>query len=138
MTGHKQLDHTADLALEFWAPSEADLLVHAAEVIVAILTEEAPAAPESTWSAREVDLSSLDREDRLVVWLNEVLFLAIAEGFLLRAAALSLRADGLSAELRGEGEAFGKIATELKGVTYHDLLLTQDGDLWRARVIIDV
>ena len=39
--GHCQLEHPADLVLEFWAPSEAELLVEAAQALVEVLTEGA-------------------------------------------------------------------------------------------------
>lgn len=77
---HRTLDHTADVRLEIRAPSEEALLAEAALALVEALTEgEAPPALEE----RAVRVESLDAEDRLVRWLNEVLYLAVIRGFLM-------------------------------------------------------
>ena len=133
--GYRQLDHTADLALEIWAPSEEALLVEAAKAIVSLMTHAAEIAPTAE---REVELSALDGPDRLVVWLNEVLVLATVKGFLTAGARLDLRGHGLVAKLVGEEDAADKIETELKSVTYHDLELVVGTERCTAHIVIDV
>lgn len=131
-TGHRQLDHTADLALELWAPTEEALLVEGARALVEILTDGAPLTPTTS---RTVELDAVDPEDRLVRWLNEVLLLGIIEGLLVAEARVTLVDEGLRAEVRG---APGVVKNELKSVTYHDLVFEVTPDGARARVIIDV
>lgn len=136
--GFRQIDHTADLALEVWAPAEVDLLVEAARAVVAILTEGADLGAEPAATV-PVSVAGIDREDRLVRWLNEILVLAVHEGFLLLDAAIELEGEGgLTALVRGRPGAREQVSTELKAVTYHDLRLEGDGRGWRARVVIDV
>jgi SHS2 domain-containing protein len=133
--GHRQVEHTADLALELWAESEELLLVEGARALIEILTEGVEILETSE---RELRIEALDDEDRLVQWLNQVLLLAILEGFLLADAELRLYPGGLEARLRGEAAALDKIRTELKSVTYHDLHLSREAGRWEARVVIDV
>jgi len=133
--GHRQIEHTADLALEIWAPTEEELLLEGARAIVEILTEQAEIGAEAV---RELHLDAIDPPDRLVVWLNEVLVLAVSEGFLVHDGELSLREDGLDARVRGLEDAGALVRTELKSATYHDLELTRGQDGFRARVVIDV
>lgn len=134
--GHRQVDHTADLALELWAPSEEDLLIEAARAVVDIMTEGAAVGAEAR---RHVVLEPVDGEDRLVQWLNEIIYAAVVDGFLFAAAVrLTLAGGRLEAELAGEAGAHDRIAGELKSATYHDLELGQEGGQWRARVVIDV
>jgi SHS2 domain-containing protein len=133
--GHRQIAHTADLALELWAPSEETLLLEGARALVEILTEGAPIAGRER---RVVEVESVDPEDRLVRWLNEVLVLAVTEGFLLSDAELTLREGGLRGECAGEAGAAGKIRTELKSVTYHDLRLEHREGRWTAQIVVDV
>ncbi len=133
--GWRALDHTADLALSVWAESEAALLAQAARALVCVMTDDARPGPRRSWDTRELALDALDPEDRLVRWLNEVIYLAVAEGFLTRAADVRLDGNGLAARLAGER---GAVATELKSATYHDLHLTGDGGRWRARFVVDV
>ncbi len=133
--GYRTIDHTADLALEVWAPTQAALLAHGARALVAQLTDDATI--EAT-AERHVSLSALDPEDRLVVWLNEVLFMAVTEGFLFASGDPVLTADGLDAQVCGEPHAADRITSELKSVTYHDLCLDERDGGWFARLIVDV
>jgi SHS2 domain-containing protein len=133
--GHRQIDHTADLALELWAPDERELLLEGARAIVEVLTEGASIEPRAE---RRIALCAVDREDRLVQWLNEVLYAAVTDGFLFASADLELAGSELAARVLGEEGAGDRVATELKSVTYHDLLLESGADGWRARVVIDV
>jgi SHS2 domain-containing protein len=134
-TGHRLLDHTADLALEAWAPDEPALLAEVARAIAAILTDDAPIAAAVE---RSLSLAADRPDERLVVWINELIFAAVTEGFVVASADVVLRDDGLDARVRGEVGASARIATELKAATYHDLALERGPDCARCRVVIDV
>ncbi|HUS64795.1 MAG TPA: archease [Kofleriaceae bacterium] len=133
--GYRQLDHTADLALELWGPSEEELLIAGAEAVIDVMTESAP--PGAATAERTVELDAVDGADRLVQWLNEIIVAAVTGGFLARAAEIRLDgSSGLRARLRGEP---GQVLAELKSATYHELELGREaGGGWRARVVIDV
>lgn len=134
--GHRQVDHTADLALELWGESEVDVLLAGAEGVVAIMTEgrEVEARGE-----RHVRIEAVDPQDRLVQWLNEIVYAAVSDGFLFGSAHIALDGEtGLSAIIRGEPDAGARVVAELKSATYHDLELGAHGGTWRARVVIDV
>jgi SHS2 domain-containing protein len=133
--GHRWLEHTADLALEVWADDEAALLAEAAAAITAWLTDGA--AP-SDRDQRVVELDALDREDRLVRWLNEILFLAITDGFVMAAADIALSPGRLRATVRGQADAHRLITAELKSATYHQVAVEASDHGLRAQVIIDV
>jgi SHS2 domain-containing protein len=134
--GHRQLEHTADIALELWAPTEAELLVEGARAVIELLTEGESAGERDELP---VTLEAVDPEDRLVRWLNEVLVLAVTRGFLTGGAALELiGGTALRGVLRGEAHAAHRVRAELKSATYHDLELTRDARGYRARVVIDV
>jgi SHS2 domain-containing protein len=134
--GYRQIDHTADLALEIWAGSEEQLLEEAARAVVALVTEDEAGTGDER---RRIRLEALDPGDRLVRWLNEIVHLAVAEGFLVGSAEVSLDGPGgLRADLRGRARAFDGLRGEVKAVTYHGLRLDREGDRWRAVVVIDV
>ena len=139
--GYRQIDHTADLALEIWAPTEAELLATGARALIEILTDDNPPLGDS---AREIVVDAVDAEDRLVQWLNEIIVAAIVEGFvftgvdtieLARGPATSAR---LRASIRGQKDAGQRVVTELKSVTYHDLTLTVTAERAECHVVIDV
>jgi SHS2 domain-containing protein len=132
--GHRAIDHTADLAFELWADDLPSLLAEAARAIVEILTDHAT-VPST--DRRSIELDAFDDEDRLVRWLNEVIWLALGEGFVVADAALESTETGLV------GLAFGTldpalVVTEVKSATYHDLTLVRERDQLRARVVLDV
>lgn len=134
--GHRQVDHTADLALELWGESEVDVLLAGAEAVIAIMTEggEVEARAE-----RRVVIDAVDPHDRLVQWLNEIVFAAVSDGFLFGSAEIALDgATGLAATVRGEAAAGERVVAELKSATYHELELGERGGAWQARVVIDV
>lgn len=134
-SGYRQVDHTADLALELWAPTEPELLVTGARAIVDVLTEGCPLTADSD---RTISLDVLDPEDRLVQWLNEIIYAAVTEGFLFCDGELSLGETSLTADVRGRSGAADSIRGELKSATYHELSLTHGDHGWRAFVVIDV
>jgi SHS2 domain-containing protein len=134
-SGHRQIDHTADLALRLWGPTEVEVLCEAMRAVVEILTEQAEIRPVD---ARAVEVDALDPEDRLVRWINEILYLATVEGFVAAQAEIELLPEGLRAVLRGEAGAKDRIVTEIKSATYHDLQLRQEGSQVVAQVVMDV
>jgi SHS2 domain-containing protein len=133
--GHCQLEHPADLLLHFWAPTEAELLVEGARALIEVLTEAATLTADGE---RRIQIDAMDDGDRLVCWLNEVLVLATLDGFLLTDADVTLQDRGLTAVVRGQANAIALLRTELKSVTYHDLLLRRDADRVVGQVVVDV
>jgi SHS2 domain-containing protein len=134
--GHRQLDHTADIALELWGESEEEVLRAGAEGVVAIMTDGGQVEERAR---RVVHIDAVDAQDRLVQWLNEIVFAAVHDGFLFGSADIALEGrTGLSATVRGEPDAAARVVAELKSATYHDLELGERDGAWRARVVIDV
>lgn len=134
-SGYRQIDHTADLALELWAPDQAELLRVGARAIVDVLTGSTRILADST---RSIALDAVDGEDRLVQWLNEIIVAALVDGFLTSDADIELGETSLRATLHGQASAADFVVTELKSATYHDLVLEEGENGCRARVVIDV
>ena len=133
--GHRQIEHTADLALELWAPSEAGLWHEAGIALVAIITDDARLIGDTR---RPVHLGTVDREDRLVQWMNEVIYWATIHGFLFTHGELGVDGDALVGTVYGVSNARDRLTAELKSATYHDLSVAVVDGQWRARVVVDV
>lgn len=131
--GHRQVEHTADLAIELWADSEEGLLCEGARALAEILNEGAPCPVDET---REIEIESIDPGDRLVQWLNELVYLATVDGFLVGDAEVRLHPEGLAARVRGAGH--DGLPAEIKSATYHDLEIDHRDGRWHARVVLDV
>jgi SHS2 domain-containing protein len=133
--GHRQIEHTADLAFELWGADLGELLHEGARAVVEVLTGDRPPTGEDR---REIALAAVDDEDRLVRWLNEVLWLALAEGFVVTRAELRATPEGLRGQAIGSADARDSIVTEVKSATYHDLAIVREPDRLVARVVMDV
>jgi len=131
-------EHTADCGLEIRAPDLQALFETAGRALCSLLADPVGIEPREE---RRIDVAGCGREELLVRWLSEILYLHEAEGFL---------ACGFRAESIGEDRVIGVVAGEpydpsrhtilaqIKAVTYHQIQVAQDSGAWRARVILDV
>jgi len=133
--GYRALEHTADVALLFWADEPRGIFQAAQEAVMEELTE---GHKLKELSQRSLSVEALDLEDLLVRWINELLLLAICDGFLCARAELLLSERSLEAQLFGQEEGYELIHNELKSATYHDLSFEPSERGFEARVIIDV
>jgi len=136
---YRLIDHTGDLALLIRAPTLAELYATAARALFDVILDIHSVEPREGVPVRV--RGAADREDLLVRFLSELLFLHDARGWVFHA----FRVDDLADE-RLEGEALGEsfdprrhaILRQVKAVTYHHLLLSQDRDGWSARLVLDL
>jgi SHS2 domain-containing protein len=108
-------------------------VLHHALRAFAELAGEATGAPQ----VHEVELEAPDPAALLARWLEELVFLAETEGLVPEDAELVLcnTSTSLRATVRGRA---GEPRPLVKAVTYHGLAFAHEGDLWRARVVLDV
>jgi SHS2 domain-containing protein len=132
--GHRQVEHTADVALELWGPGHAALLEQGALAVVELLTGGADVAATEE---RTIELDVVDDADRLVRFMNEVLWLALVEGFVVASATFDL-ADPARLRATVRGSTSTPVVEEIKSVTYHDLAIERVGPRLQARVVLDV
>ncbi len=136
--GWREIEHTADIGIEVEAASAAKLFAAAAEGFYGLLADAAGIEPR-----REISVSARGNgwDDLLQAWLSELLAEFNLHGFVgKRCEVTSIEPDRVSGKVKGEALDLKrhKFYTEIKGVTYHELKVWQDGDKWRARVIFDV
>lgn len=132
----RELDHTADVAVEVWGEDFANLLAHAAEAMFAL--QGLPSGAEQT-VRRRVELSAPDRESLLVDWLNELLYLSESHGELYRAFDLA-EVPGTGAALRATvfGQKGHPTKRKIKAATFHDLRIAEESGQLRTRIVFDV
>lgn len=137
--GHREIDHTADLGFELWAPSLDGLYAEGVTALVELCLQRDAVRPSER---RVVVVEGANREERLVRWLQEVYFVLENELWL---AVDAVEVQASAAQVRGtlRGEPYDPsrhtLHTEIKAITYHGLAVEQDADgCWTATVVVDV
>lgn len=132
--GFREIEHTADWALQVWAPTFPALLEQAARGALAL----AGITPEENGSQEEVTfvVPGPDPETALVEFLTEVLYRAQYEGQV--PVAYQLAWDGEKVRARMTCAPRRTLEKEIKAVTYHGLQVVQRPGRWEATVVFDV
>ena len=134
MSPFREIDHTADWALEVWARTREALFVEAARGMYAL----AGAVPmEAPRTRRLVSLSAGDAESLLVAWLQELLYFTESEGLAFDEFHLAeLTAERLEAEV--VGAPVQHLAKVIKAVTYHNLAIRETEAGLAVTIVFDV
>jgi SHS2 domain-containing protein len=129
---YRWVEHTGEIELEIEAASEEAVFADALSALGELLGEQAGGEP----ARHEIELSARDKGALLADWLSELIFLAETEAFVPeRVAELTLGDTSVRAAVEGRR---GNPPHLVKAVTYHRLELRPEGDVWRARVVLDV
>ena len=138
--GFELTDHTADVGLRIWAPSETALFEQAALALASLVCDPAAIEPRETWSViAEAPAGSPDA--LLVAWLNELLYRMETDGTVLgRFTIAGLTHRYVSARVAGEPRDRQRHEPRLdvKAATYHGLSVRRHDDGWEATVVLDV
>lgn len=135
---YRVFDHTADLGLEIYGKDEKELFSNAAFALFDIITNIDGVVIEEE---RKLVVEGSDREDLLVNFLREILYMFNGEGLLLREFSISeLDSRHLIGEARGEyfDQDRHRINEEIKAVTYHQVSVRETPGGWKGRIICDV
>lgn len=135
--GYREIEHTADWALEVWAPTLEALLRQAAQGMYALAGARQQSGARLT---RKVALSTPDAESLLVDFLEELLYLMteeglIFDGFDLRVARLS---EDFHLDATLTGAPLMTLKKEIKAVTWHNLAVRRGQRGWETMVVFDV
>ncbi|GAB4529566.1 MAG: hypothetical protein Fur0018_16270 [Anaerolineales bacterium] len=135
--GYREIEHTADWALEVWAPDIASLLRTAAAGMYALAGARAADAPHIT---RQVMLTAPDAEGLLVVFLEELLYLAAEEHWIFEPldVQVDIRPDDLHLVARLHGAPLAALKKEIKAVTWHNLCVRRSARGLETTLVFDV
>jgi len=132
------IDHTADLGIEVRGETEKDLFANAALAVHDIIADSRAVRLRNS---RAITAAGIDRNDLLVNFLREILYLFNGDGMLIRrCAVLDLGEYRVEAEVRGEhfDRERHALKKEIKAVTHHQAEIRREGEGWKARIIFDV
>jgi SHS2 domain-containing protein len=129
---YRWVEHTAEVELHVEAPTQEDVFGEALAAFAELVSRE----DEGARVEHEVTAEAQDAATLLAEWLGELVFLAETEDFVPeRLERLDLDETRLRAIVAGHR---GRPAHLVKAVTYHGLEFARNGDVWRAKVVLDV
>jgi SHS2 domain-containing protein len=138
MSKYRIFDHTADLGVEIYGKTVQELYANAAYAVFDITTD---LRRVNALESREISVEGAGREDLLINYLREILYLLNGEKYLLK-KCLILDIDEQRLKAKVSGEPFDPekhtINTEIKAVTYHQASIKKTPEGWIGRIIFDV
>ena len=132
------LDHTADVCLRVYGKSFEEILRNAACGMMNLITDRKKVEP---LDAIKVEAEGETREELLVRWLQEILYLHQVKKMFFHDFEISR-----VTETRITGKAFGEkidfekheAGSDVKGISYHNLRLETLGDRLKVDIIFDL
>ncbi|MFW5901564.1 MAG: archease [Thermodesulfobacteriota bacterium] len=135
---YQLIDHTADLGIKASGATLAELF----ETTAAAMFDQIVETRQLKGLARtRVDVVGIDREDLMISWLRELLFLWNGREMLVkRIAVKTISETAVSAGVTYDPYDPQKheILTDIKAVTYHAVRVEKSEAGWEATVIFDV
>jgi SHS2 domain-containing protein len=134
----REIEHTADLAIEVTADNLSGLFSTSGEALFALIAD-----PKTIEQRSEISVTANGKgpEELLHAWLRELLAQFNLKNFVGAECAIdSITDERVAGTLKGETLDLNRhrFYTEIKGVTYHDFKVWQDNGEWHARIIFDV
>lgn len=138
MKRYETFDHTADMGIRIFGRTVEEVYVNAA---YALFDQLIDLRKVGDGAIHEISVEGADREDLLIRWLGELLFLCQGRGYLFKEfSILHLDSNSLRAIARGEifDPSRHRFKTEIKAVTYHQVEVRKKDEGWEGKVIFDV
>jgi SHS2 domain-containing protein len=135
MNGYwRELDHTADLAIEVFGSDLQALFITSAQALFASAFEPGSQAAVRHFS---VQLSASDVETLLIDWLNELLYLSEKHNAYFTTYVIdNINATTLTA--RVDAVDIGSTRQYIKAATFHNIAIQQVKDGLRTEIVFDI
>ncbi|GAB6182849.1 archease [Thermodesulfovibrio hydrogeniphilus] len=134
---YELIDIAGDVGLRITGDSIEELFINAGKGLYSLITE--PSTIEAI-ETKAIEIKADSIEELLVSFLNEIIFLFDAYGFLGREIDVTIHDFTLKAKIEGEyfnpDKHEGKLL--LKAATYHDLKIEKKDGKFSARVVFDI
>jgi SHS2 domain-containing protein len=128
----------SDLAVKVSGNSQADLFANSAFALFDVMTDVEKVAISDRMP---LEVEGMDRDDLMVNWMRELLYLYQGSGYLLREFHIREAKDTLvKAEVCGEkiDPDRHEIKKEILAVAYHQSRMQKTGDQWTAQMIFEI
>jgi SHS2 domain-containing protein len=130
--------HQNELAVRISGNSQADLFANSAFALFDVMTD--PTTVE-TKERIPLEIEGTDRDDLMVNWMRELLYLYQGSGYLLKEFKISqVKETVVKAEVSGEkiDPDRHEIKQEIAAVAFHKSRIEKTGNQWIAQVIFEL
>lgn len=132
---YELLEHTADLKVRVHGENFIQLLGNAAFAMCDLMLPGSKKADEQF----EISVAGDSREQIMVRFLNELIFVIQSKYVMFREFDIEQKDNCINAICRGyRMEATDRPDYDIKGVTYHDLVLQNDNGHYIAELVLDI
>jgi SHS2 domain-containing protein len=128
----------SELAVRIVGNSQADLFANSAYALFDVMTEIDKIEIKDRLP---LEVEGMDRDDLLVNWMRELLYLYQGSGYLLKEFQIREVKDTIvKAEVCGEkiDPDRHEIKQEISAVAYHQSRMAKTGNQWTAQLIFEV
>ena len=132
------LNHSSDLAIKVSGKSPSELFANSAFALFDLLTD---LNKVQVIDQLPLEVEGVDRDDLMVNWMRELLYLFQGSGFLLKECQIrDAKENFVRAEVRGEkfDPDRHEIQREIRSVFHHQCRMEKTGDQWTARIAFEV
>jgi len=131
--------HQSELAVRVLGDSQADLFANSAVALFDVMVADVDKVESKERLTLEVE--GTDRDDLMVNWVRELLYLYQGSGYLLREFLIREAKDTIiKAEVAGEkiDPDRHEIKQEIAAVAFHKSRMAKTGNQWTAHLIFEV
>ena len=128
----------SEFAVKVTGGSQADLFANSAFALFDVMSDVAKIEIKERLP---LEVEGTDRDDLLVNWMRELLYLYQGSGYLLKEFVIGeVKDTSLKAEVCGEkiDPDRHEIKQEIAAVAYHQSRMTKTGNQWTAQLIFEV
>ncbi len=133
---YKFLEHTADIKFQAFGESVEEVFENS---ILALKRTICGGKKIKEIKRKTVKVVGKDRESLLYNFLEEILYLLDADGFIIsRIEKLKINEFELKATIIGDDSKNYKFTNKVKAVTYNEMFINEKRGNWVSQVVLDV
>ena len=135
---YRILTRSSDLAIKVFGKSQEELFANSAFALFDLMTDVDKIEVQDRLP---LEVEGVDRDDLMVNWVRELLYLYQGSGYLLKEFKVL---EAKETYVRGEvsGEKYDpdrhEIQREFRSVVFHQSRMEKTGDQWTAQVIFEI
>jgi SHS2 domain-containing protein len=130
----KFLEHTADAKFQAFGKTLDKTFENAALAMFNVMYK----GKVKKTGKYKIKVKGSDKESLLYNFLEELLFLLDTKSFFLSSAKVKITDNMLEAEVSGDSAKNYKVMTDVKAVTYNEMFIKHEKDMWICQVVVDV